>query len=115
MAERFDLIVFDWDGTLMDSVPPSCVRCGPRRDLDLPVPSEERARYVIGLGLGDALRHAVADLEVQPPRGRALSSPPPVLGSPELEGTSSRASTLIDALAGRDHLRWRSPPAAAWV
>ena len=64
MAERFDLIVFDWDGTLMDSAA-AIVRAmqAAARDLDLPVPSEERARYVIGLGLGDALRHAVPDLE----------------------------------------------------
>ena len=63
MSERFDLIVFDWDGTLMDSagaivraLKASCV------DLGLPEPSEERARYVIGLGLGDALRHVAPDL-----------------------------------------------------
>jgi len=64
MAERFDLIVFDWDGTLLDSaaaivhaIQASC------RDLGLPEPSDERARYVIGLGLGDALRHAVPELK----------------------------------------------------
>lgn len=59
----FDLIVFDWDGTLMDSaaaiVNAMTAAC---RDLDLPEPPEERARYVIGLGLGDALRHAVPEL-----------------------------------------------------
>ncbi len=31
------------------------------RDLDLPVPSDEAARYVIGMGLAEALRHAVPD------------------------------------------------------
>jgi phosphoglycolate phosphatase len=31
------------------------------RDMNLTVPSDEAARYVIGLGLGDALRHAVPD------------------------------------------------------
>jgi phosphoglycolate phosphatase len=63
MAERFDLIVFDWDGTLMDSagaiVRSILAAC---RDLGLPEPAEELALYVIGLGLGDALRHAVPDL-----------------------------------------------------
>jgi phosphoglycolate phosphatase len=65
-AERFDLIVFDWDGTLMDSaaaiaraIQASC------RDLGLPEPSDAQARYVIGLGLGDALRHAVPQLRVE--------------------------------------------------
>ena len=56
MAERFDLVVFDWDGTVLDSasaiVQSIVAAC---RDLGLPEPTEERARYVIGLGLGDAL------------------------------------------------------------
>ncbi|AVR88512.1 HAD-IA family hydrolase [Thauera aromatica] len=63
MAERFDLIVFDWDGTLMDSAA-AIVRAmqAAACDLGLPAPSDERARYVIGLGLGDALRYAVPEL-----------------------------------------------------
>ncbi|MDQ5881037.1 MAG: phosphoglycolate phosphatase [Pseudomonadota bacterium] len=63
MAKRFELLVFDWDGTLMDSaaaiveaIQASC------RDLDLPLPSDEQARHVIGLGLVDAMRHAVPNL-----------------------------------------------------
>ena len=63
MAERFELIVFDWDGTLLDSaaaiVSSILAAC---RDLGLPEPPESRARHVIGLGLGDALRHAVPEL-----------------------------------------------------
>ena len=64
MSNRFDLIVFDWDGTLMDSAA-AIVRamqaaCG---DLGLPEPPEERARHVIGLGLRDALEHAVPELQ----------------------------------------------------
>ncbi len=63
MAKRFELLVFDWDGTLLDSagaiVDAIKAAC---RDLDLPEPSDESARHVIGLGLGDALRHAVPDL-----------------------------------------------------
>ena len=64
---KYELVVFDWDGTLLDSagaivraIQASC------RDLDLPVPDDARARHVIGLGLADALRHAVPDL---PPDG----------------------------------------------
>lgn len=63
MAKKFELLVFDWDGTLLDSagaivgaIKAAC------RDLDLPEPPDERARHVIGLGLGEALRHAVPDL-----------------------------------------------------
>ena len=63
MAKKFDLLVFDWDGTLLDStgaiveaVKATC------RDLDLPEPPDEHARQVIGLGLIDALRHSAPDL-----------------------------------------------------
>ncbi len=62
----YDLIVFDWDGTLMDSagaiVQAILAAC---RDLSLPEPPESRARHVIGLGLHDALSHAVPDLPVE--------------------------------------------------
>jgi len=58
MARRFDLLVFDWDGTLMDSttVIASSLQAA-CADLDLPVPSDDRARHIIGLGLLDAMRH----------------------------------------------------------
>lgn len=63
MAKRFDLIVFDWDGTLMDSTGAivSALQ-NAARDLGLAVPSHERASHIIGLGLGDALRHVLPDL-----------------------------------------------------
>jgi phosphoglycolate phosphatase len=60
---RFDLIVFDWDGTLFDSTA-LIVRCiqAACRDIGVAVPSEQQAAYVIGLGLHDALQHAVPGL-----------------------------------------------------
>jgi phosphoglycolate phosphatase len=63
---RFDLITFDWDGTLFDSTG-LIVRCiqAACRDIGTPVPSDMQAAYVIGLGLMDALRHAVPDLPVE--------------------------------------------------
>ena len=62
MAKRYDLIVFDWDGTVMDStaVIARSIQSA-SRDLGLPVPSDEVARHVIGLGLDQALRYAVPD------------------------------------------------------
>lgn len=62
MTKRYDLIVFDWDGTLMDStaVIASSIQAA-CRDLGLAVPGDEAARYVIGLGLVQALRYAVPD------------------------------------------------------
>lgn len=63
MPVRFDLIVFDWDGTLMDSA--RCIAeslqaaCG---DLGYAVPTDRDARYVIGLGLNDAMAHVLPGL-----------------------------------------------------
>jgi len=53
---RFDLLIFDWDGTLMDSagVIAACIQAA-SRDMQLPVPSREDASHVIGLGLREAL------------------------------------------------------------
>lgn len=64
MGKRFELIVFDWDGTLMDSAGAivACIQAA-AADLGLAPPSEERARHVIGLGLHEALRHALPELE----------------------------------------------------
>lgn len=60
---KYELVVFDWDGTLLDSagaiVKAIQAAC---RDLELPVPADAQARHVIGLGLADAMRHAVPDL-----------------------------------------------------
>lgn len=63
MADRYQLVVFDWDGTLMDSAA-AIVRAitAAACDLGLEAPPEARARHVIGLGLVDALRHAVPEL-----------------------------------------------------
>ncbi len=60
---NFDLIVFDWDGTLFDSTATivNAIQAA-ARDLAVTVPSREQAAYVIGLGLQDALRHAVPEL-----------------------------------------------------
>jgi phosphoglycolate phosphatase len=61
---RFDLVVFDWDGTLYDStalivrsIRSAC------QDLGLPIPSTDEAAYVIGLGLHDALRHVAPTMD----------------------------------------------------
>jgi phosphoglycolate phosphatase len=60
---RFDLIAFDWDGTLFDSTA-LIVRCIQQScaDLGVTVPSDEQAAFVIGLGLNDALAHAAPGL-----------------------------------------------------
>jgi len=62
-SHRFDLIAFDWDGTLFDSTA-LIVRCIQQScaDLGVAVPSDEQAAFVIGLGLSDALAHAAPGL-----------------------------------------------------
>ena len=64
LPRRFELLVFDWDGTLMDSAGAIVASLqGACSDLGLPVPSEEGARYVIGLGLQDAMAHILPGVE----------------------------------------------------
>jgi phosphoglycolate phosphatase len=61
--QAIDLYVFDWDGTIWDStavIADSIQKAA--ADLNLPIPSKDRARHVIGLGLQDALRYAVPEL-----------------------------------------------------
>jgi phosphoglycolate phosphatase len=64
---RYSLIVFDWDGTIIDSTGTiaECIQQS-AAEMGLPVPPDDRARHVIGLGLHDSLRHAVPEL----PAGR---------------------------------------------
>ena len=61
---RYRLIVFDWDGTLMDStVGITAAIQEAAREMGLPVPDCTQASHVIGLGLDDALRAAVPGLD----------------------------------------------------
>lgn len=62
-ARQFDLIAFDWDGTLFDStaIITRCIQLAVR-DVGGTVPSDQDASYVIGLGLMQALAHAAPDV-----------------------------------------------------
>lgn len=62
MGKRFELLVFDWDGTLYDSTG-NIVRAlqAACRENGLPEPSEAASRYVIGLELSRGLRHIAPD------------------------------------------------------
>ncbi len=64
--QRFDLIVFDWDGTLFDSTRliTRCIQAA-CADLGTPVPSDGDAAHVIGLGLAEALAHAAPGLRAE--------------------------------------------------
>lgn len=62
----YRLLVFDWDGTIIDSASAivDCI-CEAARDTGIEVPTRERAAHTIGLGLHDALRFAVPDLPAE--------------------------------------------------
>jgi phosphoglycolate phosphatase len=67
MSDRkYSLLVFDWDGTLMDSTAGIALSIQQAaREMGLPVPGREAASHVIGLGLHDSLRGAVPSLPVE--------------------------------------------------
>lgn len=63
MPKQFDLIVFDWDGTLANSTQMiiDCMRQS-AMDANLPVPSQQAASQIIGLGMREAVRVLFGDL-----------------------------------------------------
>ena len=64
MTQRFDLIVFDWDGTIMDSTGliAECIQLA-ARDQGLPEPSSEAAKSIIGLGVHESTRRLFPELD----------------------------------------------------
>ncbi len=53
---QFQLLIFDWDGTLMDSAQKiaNCIQAA-ARDLGLAEPTDKQAKHIIGLGLTEAM------------------------------------------------------------
>jgi phosphoglycolate phosphatase len=64
MSRPWPLLVFDWDGTLMDSTP-AIVRAAQAaiHDLGLPRRSDEEIREIIGLGLRESWQALFPELE----------------------------------------------------
>jgi len=60
----YELVIFDWDGTLMDStaVIASALQSA-CRDVGIAIPTDRDARFVIGLGAADTFNHVAPDLE----------------------------------------------------
>jgi phosphoglycolate phosphatase len=61
---KHELIIFDWDGTLMDSVA-KIVRCfnAALEDAGAPDPGEDAIRHIIGLGLGEAVTELLPEAD----------------------------------------------------
>ena len=94
---NFDLIAFDWDGTLFDSTR-IIVRCiqAAVQDVGGARPSDEAAAYVIGLGLMQALAHAAPD--VPPADFSALDR---LLVAEGVAGAAGPAGHFITQLLGQ--------------
>ncbi len=108
MPNRYDLLIFDWDGTLMDSagVIVACIQAA-CADLGLPVPSREAASHIIGLGLAEAVASLLPDFPqdehprlVERYRHYYLDYLAQDSAIPLFEGVPA----LIDELHGRGHL-----------
>ena len=63
MDRKYDLIIFDWDGTLVDSQA-HIIHCMSRAIADerLPVPAEDDIRHIIGLSLPRAISSLLTDI-----------------------------------------------------
>jgi len=62
LARDYDLVIFDWDGTLMDSET-KIVRCFQlaAQDADVSYPGDDAIRDIIGLGLTEAMQAIYPD------------------------------------------------------
>jgi phosphoglycolate phosphatase len=114
-SRRYDLIVFDWDGTLADST--AIIARSIRealRDMGETVPEETAARYVIGLGLADALRTVAPMLPAERHselvahyRRRYLAAEqdiPMFKGAVELIAELDRAGYLLGVATGKSRM-----------
>ena len=64
--KRYDAVIFDWDGTVMDSTHTIVAAIqGACADLGLPIPADHEASWVIGLSLESALYRCVPTLTAE--------------------------------------------------
>lgn len=103
MLDRFELVVFDWDGTLIDSTATIARSIqAAAADLGLPVPAFERAAHVIGLGLKDALAYAVPELKAEQAADFSARYRYHYFAAEDSLALFAGARDLLDALKARD-------------
>jgi len=56
VKKQYQLIIFDWDGTLMDSAQKiaNCIKAS-AREVGVNEPTDQQAKSIIGLGLSEAM------------------------------------------------------------
>ena len=66
MKNRFDLIIFDWDGTLVDSIDwiVHCIQQAAAR-YGCPVPETQAAKDIIGLSIENAIAQLFPNVELE--------------------------------------------------
>ena len=66
MKNRFDLIIFDWDGTLVNSIDwiASCLQHAAIQ-CDRPIPETQSAKDVIGLSINRAMQTLFPEVDKQ--------------------------------------------------
>lgn len=103
--QRYPLIVFDWDGTLIDSAAAiaDCIQLA-ARDMALEVPDRASASHVIGLGLEDALQQAVPALPRERYREFVALYRRHFLAREDAMGPFPGVRELLAQLAARGHL-----------
>jgi phosphoglycolate phosphatase len=64
MKNRFDLIIFDWDGTLVDSIDwiVHCIQQAAER-YDCPIPGQQATKDIIGLSIENATQQLFPDID----------------------------------------------------
>jgi phosphoglycolate phosphatase len=69
MSKKYQLLVFDWDGTLMDSEG-EIIHCfhAAAADLELPIPSEDEIRNIIGIGMQQAISRLFPKMQAEADR-----------------------------------------------
>jgi len=63
VTKKYDLIIFDWDGTILDSEA-HIIHCMANAigDESLPIPSENQIKHIIGLSLSVAIPNLIGDV-----------------------------------------------------
>ena len=102
--KQYDLIVFDWDGTLMDSTQHiiNCMQLGIEQ-LDLPPLSDRMVSNIIGLGLNEAIFALYPELEATARQQLGLRYQQNWLNSPFEAPLFDNAPQLIHKLHQQDY------------
>lgn len=101
---KYELLIFDWDGTLMDSAGHIVASLqAAARAMALPVPDQVAASFVIGLGLREALQHLFPMLPVEAHPTLADHYRDHYLGRDHMIPLFAGVGTLLRKLHARGH------------